>query len=102
MGITRESILELASSLGIGSVVRTITLDDLQSADELFFTGTAVEVTPIRELDGQTIGTGAPGPITTALQRAFFDVVRGRTPAYRRWLTFVTGEVGRAQAGTGA
>jgi branched-chain amino acid aminotransferase len=102
MGITRESILELASSLGIRSVVRPITLDDLQSADELFFTGTAVEVTPIRELDGRAVGAGAPGPITLALQRAFFDVVRARTPAFRRWLTFVSENVGRAQADTGA
>jgi branched-chain amino acid aminotransferase len=88
MGITRASILELAGTLGIPSRVASITLDDLRSADELFFTGTAVEVTPIKELDGQAVSGGRRGPITTRLQQAFLEIVGGRDPRFRRWLTY--------------
>lgn len=87
-GITRASVLELAAALGIPSRVAPITVDDLRSADELFFTGTAVEVSPIRDLDGQPVGDGRPGPVTSRIQQAFFDVVHGRDPRYRHWLSF--------------
>lgn len=87
-GITRASVLELAAALGIPSRIAPITLEDLRSADELFFTGTAVEVSPIRDLDGQPVGDGRPGPVTTRIQQAFFDVVHGRDARYRHWLSF--------------
>ena len=87
-GITRASVLELAAALGIPSRVAPITIDDLRSADELFFTGTAVEVSPIRDVDGQAVGDGRPGPVTTRIQKAFFDVVHGRDARYRHWLSF--------------
>jgi branched-chain amino acid aminotransferase len=64
-----------------------MTRDDVYLADEAFFTGTAAEVTPIRELDGRVIGAGARGPITEKIQSLFFDVVNGRAPQYSRWLT---------------
>jgi branched-chain amino acid aminotransferase len=89
MGITRASVLELAGVLGIQSRVAPITIDDLRAADELFFTGTAVEVTPIRELDGHPIHGGSRGPVTTRIQQAFLDVVRGRDPRFRHWLAYV-------------
>jgi branched-chain amino acid aminotransferase len=89
LGITRASVIELAGRLGIPTRVAPITVEDLRSADELFFTGTAVEVTPIKEVDGQPVTDGRPGPITTRLQKAFFDVVHGRDPAYRHWLAYV-------------
>jgi len=68
--------------------VRTLTVDDLMTADELFFSGTAVEVTAIREVDGTTIGPGKPGPITLRLQQMFNDAVRGKRPEYTRWLAY--------------
>jgi branched-chain amino acid aminotransferase len=86
-GITRATVLELAAMLGIPSRVAPITVEDLRAADELFFTGTAVEVTPIRDLEGQAIGDGRPGPVTSRLQQAYFDVVHGRDGRYRHWLT---------------
>jgi branched-chain amino acid aminotransferase len=66
------------------------TRDEIYLADEAFFTGTAAEVTPIRELDGRRIGSGAPGPITQRLQTLFFAIVRGREDRYRSWLTYVS------------
>jgi branched-chain amino acid aminotransferase len=87
-GITRASVLELASTLGIASQVRALSIADLTSADELFFTGTAAEVTPVVNVDGRAVGSGTPGPITLRLQEAFFDVVHGRDPRFRRWLAF--------------
>ena len=86
LGITRDSILAIANDLGIPVDIRAITPDDLAAADELFFSGTAVEVTPIREMDGRTIGDGHPGPVTRRIQRVFFDAVHGRLPQYRHWL----------------
>jgi branched-chain amino acid aminotransferase len=68
-------------------VSKRLTRDDIYIADEAFFTGTAAEVTPIRELDGRTIGAGRRGPITEKIQRLFFDVVAGRVPAHADWLT---------------
>ena len=88
-GITRDTILQLAAEEGIEVRVRRITRDEVYIADEAFFTGTAAEVTPIRELDGRTIGDGVRGPITTRLQQRYFDAVQGRDPAHTDWLTRV-------------
>ncbi|HEX7387666.1 MAG TPA: branched-chain amino acid transaminase [Castellaniella sp.] len=85
-GITRASIHQLAADLGLQVVSRRLTRDDLYIADEAFFTGTAAEVTPIREIDGRQIGAGERGPITAQLQKAFFDAVSGKTPKYHHWL----------------
>jgi branched-chain amino acid aminotransferase len=89
LGITRDSVLTIARDLGIPVTVRPISLADVQTADELFFSGTAVEVTPIKEVDGRVYGDGAPGPITKRIQRTFFDAVHGRLPQYRSWLSYV-------------
>ncbi len=86
-GITWRSIQEVCADLGIPVEARKITRDDVYIADEAFFTGTAAEVTPIRELDGRVIGNGGRGPITQKLQTAFFDIVYGRNPKYHHWLT---------------
>jgi branched-chain amino acid aminotransferase len=88
-GITRNAIMTLATEHGLKVIERRITRDEFYIADEAFFTGTAAEVTPIRELDGRTIGAGARGPITTKLQAAFFDIVNGRNPKYAHWLAKV-------------
>ena len=87
IGITRATILALAKDLGLTVVSKRLTRDDIYIADEAFFTGTAAEVTPIRELDNRTIGAGSRGPITTRLQSLFFDVVNGKVPAHVDWLT---------------
>ncbi len=89
LGITRDSVLTIARDLGIPVVVRPISLADVQTADELFFSGTAVEVTPIKEVDGRVYGDGSPGPITKRIQKTFFDAVHGRLPQYRSWLSYV-------------
>lgn len=86
-GITRSTIHALASDLGIPLLTKRLTRDDLYIADEAFFTGTAAEVTPIREVDRRVIGTGSRGPITEKLQKAFFDVVNGKNPKYHHWLS---------------
>ena len=65
------------------------SLDDLYLADEAFLTGTAAEVTPVREVDGRLIGPGTPGPVTKKLQSAYFEVVKGENPTYQNWLTYV-------------
>lgn len=88
-GITRDSIVTLARDLGIEVIQKRITRDEVYCADEAFFTGTAAEVTPIRELDNRAIGDGTRGPITTKLQALFFDIVGGRAPQYNHWLTLV-------------
>jgi len=93
MGVTRASVLELAADLGIGTRVAPISVEDVLGSDELFFSGTAVEVTPIRDVDGHTIGDGKPGPITRRIQETFNKAVRGQLPQYRRWLSFVRQEV---------
>jgi branched-chain amino acid aminotransferase len=87
-GITRDTILRLAADEGIEVVEQRFSRDELYIADEAFFTGTAAEVTPIREVDGRTIGSGAPGPVTRRLQERFFDVVSGRHPKYAGWLDY--------------
>jgi branched-chain amino acid aminotransferase len=88
MGVTRASILEIANDLGIPTSVAAISVEDAYGADELFFTGTAVEVTPIREVDGHVISGGKPGPVTRRIQETFNAIVRGKRPEYRRWLAF--------------
>ena len=88
-GITRESIFQICKDLGIEIVVKRITRDEIYIADEAFFTGTAAEVTPIRELDRIEIGCGSRGPLTEKIQSAFFDIVNGRDPKYASWLTLV-------------
>ena len=88
-GITRETIMQLAEERKIKVVQERFTRDDLYLAEEAFFTGTAAEVTPIREVDGRTVGKGEPGPITQALQKAFFEIVRGKDKSHPEWLTFV-------------
>ena len=86
IGITRDSVIKLAGDLGYKVEARRITRDDLYIADEVFFTGTAAEVTPVREVDGRMVGTGKRGPLTAKLQAMFFDVVNGKSEKYRHWL----------------
>jgi branched-chain amino acid aminotransferase len=88
-GITRDTVVQLAGELGIPVIEKRITRDEVYGADEAFFTGTAAEVTPIRELDRRSIGEGTAGPITKQLQKLYFDVVHGRSPKHEDWLTLV-------------
>ncbi len=88
-GITRATVIQLAGEMGIEVVEKRITRDEVYCADEAFFTGTAAEVTPIRELDNRQIGPGHRGPITKALQEKYFDVVYGRSAAHADWLAVV-------------
>ena len=89
MGITRATVIALADELGYKVVSKRLTRDDVYIADEAFFTGTAAEVTQIRELDRRTIGAGCRGPVTQKIQSLFFDVVNGRTGAHADWLSYV-------------
>ena len=86
-GITRNSVIELAGEQGIPVLEERFTRDEMYIADEVFVTGTAAELTPVREIDNRRIGTGKPGPITLGLQKAFFSIVRGEDPAHASWLT---------------
>ncbi|NMG01416.1 branched-chain amino acid transaminase [Azoarcus taiwanensis] len=88
-GITRDSVIRVATEFGLEVQSKRLTRDDIYIADEAFFTGTAAEVTPIRELDNRTIGEGRRGPITEKIQARFFDIVNGRAPEYESWLAFV-------------
>lgn len=88
-GITRDSVIKVAAEFGLQVHSRRLTRDDIYIADEAFFTGTAAEVTPIRELDNRVIGEGKRGPITEKIQSRFFDIVNGRAPEYESWLSFV-------------
>ena len=88
-GVTRDTIVVLADEFGIPLIEKRITRDEVYVADEAFFTGTAAEVTPIRELDNRKIGTGTRGPITERLQKSFLDHVHGRTNSHSEWLTLV-------------
>lgn len=88
-GITRDTVHTLAHDLGLEVRTKRLTRDDIYIADEAFFTGTAAEVTPIRELDRRVIGSGVRGPITAQIQSRFFDLVNGRLEAHRDWLSFV-------------
>jgi branched-chain amino acid aminotransferase len=87
VGITRATVIQLAKELGFEVKAKRLTRDDLYIADEAFFTGTAAEVTPIREVDGRVIGAGKRGPVTHQIQNLFFDVVNGRSPFHKGWLT---------------
>ena len=89
LGVTRDAVIEIARDLGYKVEVGVIRLDDLIAAKEAFFTGTAAEVTPIRELNETPIGGGARGPVTREIQERFFDAVLGRAPEYRCWLHYV-------------
>jgi len=89
-GITRDTLMRLASERGMRLVEERFTRDELYIADEAFFTGTAAEITPIREVGGRAIGTGKPGPVTKELQSAFFDIVHGRDSRHADWLTPVS------------
>jgi branched-chain amino acid aminotransferase len=86
-GITRKTLIQLAEDNGLKVIEKRITRDEVYIADEAFFTGTAAEVTPIRELDGRLIGSGSRGPITEKLQKQYFDMVLGKLPKYNHWLT---------------
>ncbi|MDE1979852.1 MAG: branched-chain amino acid transaminase, partial [Betaproteobacteria bacterium] len=88
-GITRKTVFAICEDLGLTIKEKRITRDEVYIADEAFFTGTAAEVTPIRELDGITLGPGYRGPITERIQNAFFDIVGGRNPKYAGWLSAV-------------
>jgi branched-chain amino acid aminotransferase len=88
-GITRESIIKIAHDLGFEVREKRITRDEMYCSDEAFFTGTAAEVTPIRELDDRIIGNGGRGPVTEKIQNVFFDIVKGKNDKYRSWLTYV-------------
>jgi branched-chain amino acid aminotransferase len=88
-GITRDSVMTIARDLGVALEEQRFSRDELYMADEAFFTGTAAEITPIREVDRRTIGKGEPGPVTKKLQEIFFQVVKGSKPEYQRWLTYV-------------
>jgi len=86
-GITRDSVITIARDLGIEVREKRITRDEMYCADEAFFSGTAAEITPIRELDDRQIGEGRRGPITEKLQSTFFDAVAGRNERYAKWLS---------------
>jgi len=88
-GITRRTIIQFADDLGIKVVERRITRDEFYLADEIFMTGTAAEVTPIREYDDRKVGNGGRGPLTEKLQTLYFDVVHGRNEQYMDWLSFI-------------
>jgi len=90
-GITRQTILDFAKELNIEVKERRITRDEVYVAEEAFFTGTAAEVLPIRELDGRTIGAGKRGPVTEKLQAMYFDAVKGKSAQHRDWLSVVNG-----------
>jgi branched-chain amino acid aminotransferase len=88
-GITRDSVIQIAKTRKITLLEERFTRDELYTAQEAFFTGTAAELTPIREVDDRTVGNGKPGPITRELQAAFFDIVKGKNPEYREWLDYL-------------
>jgi branched-chain amino acid aminotransferase len=88
-GITRDSIITIAKDKGIQVKEARFTRDEIYISDEAFFTGTAAEITPIRELDGRILGKGRPGPITKAIQDTFFDAVSGKSESYEAWLTYI-------------
>jgi branched-chain amino acid aminotransferase len=92
-GITRDSVIKLAREAGYSVKTERFTRDEMWIADEVFLTGTAAEVTPVREIDDRPIGSGEPGPVTRAVQERFFETVRGRTLPHPEWLTFYEPEV---------
>lgn len=94
LGITRASVIEIARNLGYEVEVRALNLDDLFNTDEAFFSGTAIEIMPVREVDGRMIGCGSRGPVTEEIQQTYFEIVTGRNDKYRDWLHLVREEVG--------
>ncbi len=89
-GITRDSVIEIARGLGYSVEIAAMRLNDLQTADEAFLTGTAAEVTPVREVDEVKIGNGTRGRITAEIQQVFFGAIAGRQEKYKHWLSFVS------------
>jgi branched-chain amino acid aminotransferase len=85
-GITRDSVLTIARKLDIPVKEARFTRDEMYIADEMFFTGTAAEITPVREVDDRRVGTGKPGPVTKKIQEVFFDIVRGKNALFAHWL----------------
>ena len=96
-GITRATIIQLAKGFGLEVKEKSITRDELYIADELFFTGTAAEVTPIRMIDNRIVGNGKIGQITEKLQTAYFDVVYGKSDEHQEWLTYAPEDSLKAQ-----
>jgi branched-chain amino acid aminotransferase len=88
-GITRNSVIKMAQNDNLQVKEVNFTRDELYIADEAFFTGTAAEITPIKEVDGRIIGNGKPGPVTKKLQSLFFNIVKGKTKTYQSWLTYI-------------
>ncbi|MEJ2178205.1 MAG: aminotransferase class IV, partial [Gammaproteobacteria bacterium] len=88
-GVTRKTANRIIADEGLELIEKRITRDEVYIADEAFFTGTAAEVTPIREVDNRQIGQGTRGPITERIQSRFFDAVHGRIPEYEEWLSYV-------------
>ena len=88
-GITRDTVISIANGLNVEIIEKSITRDEVYCADEAFFTGTAAEVTPIKELDGRKIGKGSRGPLTKEIQKIYFDTVKGLNPDYEHWLRYV-------------
>ncbi|MBI3271323.1 MAG: branched-chain amino acid transaminase [Planctomycetes bacterium] len=89
MGITRDTVLRLAADLGLPVTIKTIAVGELYSADEVFFSGTAAEITPVREIDRRELSGGRPGPVTKRIQEAYFEAVLGKNKKYAEWLTVV-------------
>ena len=88
-GITRDVVIEICRGLNLEVVERLITRDELYIADEVFLTGTAAEITPVREIDNRTIGNGGKGDVTDRIQKMFFDIVQGKVSEHSDWLTMV-------------
>ena len=88
-GITRDTVMTIAKGLDVSVTEKSITRDEVYSADEAFFTGTAAEVTPIKELDGRAIGKGSRGPLTKEIQKIYFDTVKGENSEYEHWLSYI-------------
>src|SRR5262249_54011918 len=86
-GVTRDTVITIARDLGHEVIERSFTVDEMWTADEVFLTGTAAEITPVREIDDRRIGRGEPGPVTRRLQERFWAVVAGSDPAHASWLT---------------
>ena len=89
-GITRQSVIQIAQDFGFDVIERDISYDELIASDEVFFSGTAVEITPISKIDETIIGSGSIGPVTEKLQTAYADIVSGRNDQYRHWLSIVS------------
>jgi len=88
-GITRDTVIQLLGDSGLKVIEQYSTRDDLYIADEIFLTGTAAEITPIRELDNRSIGTGKPGPVTQKVQKEYFDLVKGKNAKHAEWLSYL-------------